>query len=76
MTTDFMMKAGGILRRVKVAAARYIAATALGVYFTQEVKTLKAGCKTFPKFRGTCKRPFARPRALKGKLKVSRSTIL
>jgi hypothetical protein len=40
-----MMKAGGTLRRVKVAAARYIAATALCVYFIQEVKTLKVGCK-------------------------------
>jgi hypothetical protein len=81
MATDFMMKAGGTLRVVKVATALFIAATALCVFYSgsedhESGMQRKSFPRTFPKVRRGTKSTFTLSRALEGKMKVVHSSFV
>jgi len=81
MATNFMMKAGGTLRNVKVAAALFIVATALCVFYSGS-EDHESGMqrtsfpRTFPKFRRGTKSSFTPSRALEGKMEFVRSSFV
>jgi hypothetical protein len=72
IATDFMMNAGGTLRNVKVAAALFIAATALCVFYSgsedhESGMQRKAFLRHFQRLDGGRKSSFTLSRALEGK---------